>query len=105
MPDPDDLRALGQRLDEARRQTEPRRQGAPPSSLGIAGRFATEMMVAVAFGGGLGWLLGHFLGHRAIFLIVMLVLGAGAGIRNVMHAAAQINAQSQAAAQKKNEET
>jgi ATP synthase protein I len=92
MPDPDELRSLGKRLDEARRQTEPRRHEAPSTSLGIAFRFATELVVAVAVGGGLGWLLDHFLGTKPIFLVVMVLLGAAAGIRNVMRAAAEINA-------------
>lgn len=91
-PDPDPLRALREQLDEARRQTEPRRNEAPPTSLGIAFRFATELVVAVAFGGGLGWLLDRWLGTRPIFLIVMVLLGAAAGIRNVMRAAAELNA-------------
>lgn len=95
MPDPDELRALGKRLDEARRQTEPRKQEAPPTTLGIATRLSTELVVAVAVGGGLGWALDHFLGTRPIFLVVMFLLGAAAGIRNVMHAAAELNARSQ----------
>ncbi|HTW34468.1 MAG TPA: AtpZ/AtpI family protein [Rhizomicrobium sp.] len=94
MPDPDDLRALGKRLDEVRRQKEPRRQQAPPTLLGIASRFATELGVAVAVGGGLGWLLDKWLGTRPIFLLVMFVLGAAAGILNLMRAAAEINARS-----------
>ena len=106
MPDPDDLRALGERLDEARRQREPRKQAAPPTSLGIAFRFATEMVVAVAFGGGLGWLLDRLLGTRPIFLVVMFVLGAAAGIRNVMRAAQEINArQATPSSRNENEET
>jgi len=92
VPDPDDLHAFGKRLDEVRRQNEPRPQQAPPTSLGIAGRFATELMVAIAFGGGLGWLLDRWLGTRPIFLVVLVLLGAAAGIRNVMRAAADINA-------------
>ena len=97
MPDPDELRALGKRLDEARRQTEPRKQEAPPTSLGIATRFATEMVVAVAVGGGLGWVLDHFLGTKPIYLVVMFLLGAAAGIRNVMRAAAELNARAMGA--------
>jgi|HubBroStandDraft_4_1064222.scaffolds.fasta_scaffold509812_2 ATP synthase protein I len=103
VPDPDDLRALGKRLDEVRRQNEPRREEAPPTSLGIASRFATEFVVAVAFGGGLGWALDRWLGTRPIFLLVLFVLGAAAGMRNVMRAAAKINAE-QAASQKDDKE-
>ncbi len=91
-PDSEELQKLGKRLDEARRQMEPRREKAPPTSLGIAFRFATELVVAVAVGGGLGLLLDRFLGTRPIFLVVMFLLGAAAGIRNVMRAAAEINA-------------
>ena len=92
MPDPDELRSLGKRLDKARRPTE--RQAAPPTSLGIASRFATELVVAVVVAGGLGWLLDYWLGTKPTFLVVMVVLGAAAGIRNVMRAAAEINASS-----------
>lgn len=92
MSDPDELNALGKRIEEARRQAEPRRSGAPPTPLGLAGRFMTELVVAVAAGVGLGLLLGHYFGHKAIFLIVMLVLGAAAGILNIMRAAREINA-------------
>ncbi|HUO93723.1 MAG TPA: AtpZ/AtpI family protein [Rhizomicrobium sp.] len=105
MPDPDELRALGKRLDEVRRQKEPRPdQEAPPTSLGIASRFATELVVAVAFGGGLGWALDRWLGTKPIFLLVLVLLGAAAGIRNVMRAAAEINAK-QSASPKDDKET
>ena len=103
MPDPDDLHALGKRLDEVRRQNEPRREEAPQTSLSIASRFATELVVAVAFGGGLGWALDRWLGTKPIFLLVLVVLGMAAGIRNVMRAAAVINAK-QAASQDDDEE-
>jgi ATP synthase protein I len=97
MSDPDELRRLGRRLDDARRQSAPRPQQASPSSLGVAGRFATELVVAVVFGAGLGWLLDRWLGTRPIFLVVMFLAGAAAGIRNVMRAAAEINARSSGA--------
>jgi ATP synthase protein I len=97
MPDSDELHRFGKRLDKARRQKEPRPNEAPPTSLGIASRFATEFVVAVAFGGGLGWVLDRFLGTRPIFLLVLFVLGAAAGIRNVMRAAAELNARAEGA--------
>ena len=90
--EPDDLAALGNRLDAARGKDVPK-GGPPPTSLGIAFRFGTELVVAIFVGAGLGWLLDRFLHTSPIFLIVMFVLGAAAGIRNVMRAAAELNAQ------------
>jgi len=99
-PDPDRLRDLGTRLDQLQARQAPK--GPPPSQAGIAGRFATELVAALIVGGGLGlgidWLFGHFGYHtRPVFMIVFVVLGAGAGILNVMRAAREINAQIAAA--------
>ena len=88
-PEPEDLRALGRKIDEARGET-PR---APPGAGGIAFRFGTEFGVAVLFGAGLGWLLDHWLHTAPIFIVVMFVLGAAAGIRNVLQAARELNAE------------
>ena len=95
-PDPDRLRDLGTRLDQLQARQAPK--GPPPSQAGIAGRFATELVAALIVGGGLGWgidwLAGRFGFHtRPVFMIVFFVLGAGAGILNVMRAAREINAQ------------
>jgi ATP synthase protein I len=96
-PNPDELRQLGQRLDEAQKKQVVQAKGPPPSQLGIAGRFATELVAALVVGGGLGWgvdwLFGHFGYHtRPVFIVVFFVLGAAAGIRNVVRAAGEINA-------------
>jgi ATP synthase protein I len=94
---PDELRALGQRIDETRKRQVVQAKRPPPSQMGIAGRFTTELVAALVIGGGAGWgidwLFGHF-GHRTspVFLVVFFVLGAGAGIRNVVRAANEINA-------------
>lgn len=97
-PDPDRLSDLGKRLDELQTRQAARTQRPPPSQSGIAFRFATELVAALIVGGGLGWgvdwLFGHFGFHtRPAFLIVFFVLGAAAGIRNVMRAAHEINAE------------
>src|SRR5438105_6739843 len=88
-PEPEDLRALGRKIDEARRSE----RASPPTTTGIAFRFATELFAGVAGGAGLGWLLDHFLHTAPIFIVVMFLLGAAAGIRNVMRAAAELNAE------------
>ncbi len=94
---PKDLRDLGKRLDEAQRKRAVAAKRPPPSQLGVAGRFATELVAALLVGGALGWGLdwafGYFGIHtKPVFLIVLFVLGAVAGIRNVMRAASEINA-------------
>src|ERR1700743_1929875 len=96
-PNPDELRQLGQRLDEAQKKQAVRATRPPPSQAGIAGRFATELVAALVVGGGLGWgidwLFGHFVYHtRPVFLLLFFVLGIVAGIRNVMGAAKELNA-------------
>ncbi len=92
-----DLSDLGTRLDEAQRKRAVAAKRPPPSQLGVAGRFATELVAALLVGGALGWGLdwafGYFGIHtKPVFLIVLFVLGAVAGIRNVMRAASEINA-------------
>ena len=100
-PDPDRLDDLGQRLDRVQQRYAAGAKRPPPTPLGIAGRFATELVASVVVGGGMGWgidwLLGRF-GHQTspVFLIVFFVLGAAAGIRNVVHAASEINAETAA---------
>jgi ATP synthase protein I len=96
-PNPDDLQQLGRRLDESQRRRAAGNKAPPPSQMGIAGRFTTELVAALVVGGGLGWgvdwLCGHFGFHtRPVFLVIFFVLGAGAGINNVVRAANEINA-------------
>ena len=95
--DPDRLRELGRKLEDAQKRQAAGSKAPPPNQLGIAGRFATELVAALVVGGGLGWgvdwLFGHFGLHtKPVFLIVFFVLGAAGGIRNVMRAASEINA-------------
>ena len=108
-PEPDDLRSLGARLDAVQREKARGRTQAPPTSLGIAFRFSTEMVAALVVGGAVGWGIDWLAGTRPIFLIVFAMLGAAAGIRNVMRAAGEINARMAASQQspraKNDEET
>ena len=95
---PDDLKRLGARLDEAQRRKAGPSKQEPPTQLGIAFRFATELVAALLVGGALGWGLDWLFGHFGIhtkpwLLIVFVVLGAAAGIRNVMRAATELNTQ------------
>jgi ATP synthase protein I len=98
-PEPDDLKRLAERIDEAERKHAQRKKPPPPTSLGIAFRFATEMVSALLVGGGLGWGIDWAFDHwshlqtRPWGMVVMFVLGAAAGIRNVMAAAKELNAE------------
>jgi ATP synthase protein I len=96
-PEPDDLRALDERLRKMRRREAVKHRKPEPSPMGIAFRFATEMVSGVVVGGGMGWGLDWLFGTRPILLIVFFVLGAAAGIRNVMRAAKKLNEQAAAA--------
>ena len=108
-PNPDELHELGKRLDEAQQRHETANTRPPPSQAGIAGRFATELVAALVVGGGLGWsidwLFGRFGYHtKPVFMVVFLLAGIAAGIRNVMSAAKEINAEIAKASAKSNEE-
>ncbi len=97
-PEPDDLKRLGERIDEAERKHSERKAAPKYSSLGIAARFASEMITAVVVGGGLGWGIDWALEHwahvqtRPLFLVVFVLLGVAAGVLNVTRAAKEINA-------------
>lgn len=90
-PEPDDLRALGDRLDDMRRRETAKKPESGPSPMGVALRFGSEMMSGLLVGGGIGWGLDYLFGTKPILLIVFFVLGAAAGIRNVMRSAKELN--------------
>jgi ATP synthase protein I len=64
---------------------------APQSAYGFAFRIGIELVVALAVGGGIGWLLDRWLGTLPLFLLVFFVLGAVAGLLNVFRAAKDMN--------------
>ncbi len=96
---PENLRDLGKRLDEVQKRQAQRASRPPPTQMGIAFRFATELVAALLVGGGFGWGLDWAIGHwssfhtRPLFTVLFFMLGAAAGIRNVMRAASEINAE------------
>ena len=96
-PDPAKLSALAKQLDDVQRRRDAEKKPQPPTAMGIAFRFSTEMVSALAVGAGLGWGIDWLFGTHSIFMVIMLVLGAAAGIRNVIQAAKELNAQAMAA--------
>jgi len=92
-PEPEELRALGRKIEEARGGDSHNGATGAPSAMRIAGRFSTELVAAIVFCTGLGWLLDRWLHTAPIFIVIMFILGAAAGIRNVIRAAKELNAE------------
>jgi len=90
-PEPDDLRALGDRIDALKRQDFPLPKKMAPTSGEVAIRFATELVSAVIVGGAIGWGLDWLFGTRPALTIALFLVGAAAGIRNVIVASKEIN--------------
>lgn len=100
-PDPGELRALGEKLDEMKKREQKRTDRLPPTQGEIAYRFATELVATTVVGGGIGWGVDWVFHTRPGFTIAFFLLGAVAGIRNVMLASKEFNARFEAARDKK----
>ena len=97
-PEPDNLRALGDRIDALRRQESPKAKPQAPTSGEVAIRFATELLSTVIVGAAIGWGLDWLFHTRPILTVVFFILGAGAGIINVIRASKEIAERTAAAA-------
>ncbi len=85
------------RLARARKATEIR---APKgmverTAFGIASRLVVELVAGLVVGIGIGWVLDRIFDTGPVLLIIFFLLGAGAGMVNVVRAAAQIDAAAQ----------
>ncbi|WP_248307320.1 AtpZ/AtpI family protein [Bosea sp. FBZP-16] len=85
------LKSLDAGLKRATNQTEAeiRREStsADSSGIGQAMRLSTEFVAGIIVGGGLGWAVDKWLGTAPFGMIVLLMLGFGAGVMNVVRAA------------------
>lgn len=84
------LRDLEERLGRVRGAREPK--AASPGdgrgqALAQALRLSTELIAGVAVGGFIGWALDRFFGTAPVLLVGFLILGAAAGILNVIRSA------------------
>jgi ATP synthase protein I len=75
-------RVRGARKPKAAPQGDGRGQ-----ALGQALRLSTELIAGVVVGGFIGWALDRFFGTAPLLLVVFLILGAAAGILNVIRSA------------------
>lgn len=88
----DKLRALDAKIREARADD------APPSSAvkdkynaaSMAWRMVIELVLSVLIGAAMGWGLDSAFGTLPLFLIVFILLGFAAGVRTMMHSAAEL---------------
>lgn len=85
------LDKLDARLRAARAESAgPRRARPSMASAGAAFRVAVDLVAGVAVGVGLGLVFDRWLGTQPWFLLGFFVLGAAAGIRNVVRTAERL---------------
>jgi len=80
------LREFDKRLQRAQDSIQ-EKQGPKPnqqSAMGAAFHIATELIVAVALGVGIGWGLDSWLETKPVFLLIFFCLGSAAGVMNVI---------------------
>lgn len=95
--DPEGIRGrldtLEERIAAARvRHAPPPEPQARGAALGQALRLSTELVAGVAVGGFIGWALDRFFGSAPFLMVVFLLLGATAGIFNVVKTAKAMQA-------------
>lgn len=79
------LDSLEQRLIHAQRREELRNRKAPPDPNYRIGQQVLGHLVGAPLGGGLlGWGLDSLLGTMPTFLLLLMFLGFGVGVRNVI---------------------
>jgi ATP synthase protein I len=62
-------------------------------AMGQALRLGTELVAGVLVGGFIGWALDKLFGSSPLMLVVFLILGAAAGILNVVRTAQRMQAE------------
>lgn len=61
------------------------------SSAGLGFRMSIELLVGLLVGLGLGWLIDRWLDTGPLFMIVLMFVGIGAGILNVVRASKELD--------------
>lgn len=83
---------LNTRVSAAREANEPKpaRGLNEATTYGIATRLVAELVAGLLVGVFVGYYLDQYFGTKPWLMIIMIMLGAGAGITNVMRAAKQL---------------
>lgn len=66
-------------------------RGTPQTPAGWAFRLSVELVAGLVVGGVIGWALDRWFGTNPLMLIIFFLLGAVAGIYNVIRSAMQMN--------------
>jgi ATP synthase protein I len=93
-PEPKDFAKRLQTLRSEVKQDDregPRSGGMPQTPAGWVLRLSVELAAGLLVGGVIGWGLDYWLGTNPLLLIVFFLLGATAGIYNVIRSAMQLN--------------
>jgi len=89
------LDTLGERLAEVQARHAPTPlldAGARGAAFGQAMRLGVELVAGVGVGGFIGWALDRFFGTAPFLMVAFLILGATAGIMNVIRTAKAMQA-------------
>jgi len=93
------LDEIGAGVDQAKaRGVQPaqrRETGESGAAMGQAFRIVSELVVGVAVGGGLGWLLDGWLKTGPWLMVLFVILGFAAGLMNVIRTARQMQAEAE----------
>jgi len=81
---------LAARLDAARIRMRPKDKTKQTGEIGAAMRIAVDIVAGIAVGTGIGWFLDRTFGTTPWLLVLFFVLGAAAGIRNVLKTAQRL---------------
>lgn len=91
-PDRKKLDDLGSRINRVKAAYEPEETGPNAhTQAGMAWRMVLELVVGMAIGLGIGYGLDRLFGTLPIFLMIFALLGFAAGVRTMMHTAAEMN--------------
>ena len=99
-PDPDRLRALQARLDQAKGKPEvkPTETAKGFSQGEVAWRMVIELATGILLGFAIGYGIDVLLGTLPIFLVIFTLFGFAAGIRTLLGTAKELGRKAEAAA-------
>ena len=80
------------RFESRHAPTPPPDAGARGAAFGQAMRLGVELVAGVCVGGFIGWALDRFFGTAPFLMVAFLILGAVAGIMNVIRTAKAMQA-------------